>query len=348
MQRVVDFGECRAQIDRLRESETLRHSASLKKLIVYLADASLTGKAHELKEYTVGIEALSKPSDYDPRTDSSVRVLAGKLRQKLDVYYSGEGAQDPIKVQFPKGHFELEFAHQAPAGPKANTAASSLLGSMRFWRVAALLLFAALVAVALSAAWRLEQRAAPALPPSPYPSPEFEAFWAPLIESREPLVVVLGSPLFVRLGHDYLRIPSINRWRDFEGHPRKQELEERFAVEQSFPRYIYTGIGEATGAFLLAKQFTPVKADFRVERSALLSWDEIRAHNVIFLGSVKFNPQMKDLPVPLDFLDEGAITNSRPQPGERQSYDRKAILGPGNILEEYALITRIRGLTGWQ
>ncbi len=348
MQGVPTAEECRAQIDRLLRSEALRHSASLKKLLEYLADASLVGKAHELKEYTVGIEALSKPSEYDPRTDSSVRVLAGKLRQKLKIYYAEEGAQDRILVTFPKGRFELEFARR-PAAPSKGVLATPSPGAERpFWKVAAPFVFAVLLVTALYALWFREQRSAATPAPAAYPSPEFEAFWKPLLESPEPLVIALGSPMFISLGPDYLRIPSINRWEDFEGKPKKRELEKRFGIERSFPRYDYTGIGEALGAFLLAKRLTPMNADLLLVRSILLSWDQIRSQNVVFLGSAKFNPQIKDVPVQLDFLDEGGITNLRPQPGERRIYVKEAVPGSERLLMEYALITRIRGVPGWR
>jgi hypothetical protein len=60
---------------------------------------------------------LAKPSDYDPRTDSSVRVQAGKLRQKLDEYYRTEGAEDPLMVEPPKGGFHLEIRPRAAPVP---------------------------------------------------------------------------------------------------------------------------------------------------------------------------------------------------------------------------------------
>jgi hypothetical protein len=39
-----------------------------------------------LKEYTIGVEALGKPTDYDPRLDPTVRVDISKLRAKLREY----------------------------------------------------------------------------------------------------------------------------------------------------------------------------------------------------------------------------------------------------------------------
>ena len=64
----------RAQLDRVLESETFRNKESLRSLLRYLAEKAMGGEAESLKEYTVGVEHLHKPQDYDPQIDASVRV----------------------------------------------------------------------------------------------------------------------------------------------------------------------------------------------------------------------------------------------------------------------------------
>ena len=93
-----------AQLQRILESRAFHPSEVLRRLLEYLGRKELQGEAEDLKEYTVGIEAFGKPDTYDPKTDSSVRVQAGKLRQKLDEYYRTEGLADPLIVELPKGH----------------------------------------------------------------------------------------------------------------------------------------------------------------------------------------------------------------------------------------------------
>src|SRR5689334_5541363 len=67
----------------------------------------LSGEADQLKEYSVGIDALGKPATYDPRHDSTVRIQVGRLRQKLAEYYRTEGKDDLLIVDLPKGRFKL-------------------------------------------------------------------------------------------------------------------------------------------------------------------------------------------------------------------------------------------------
>ena len=89
----------RAQVDRILQSDTLRNSDALKRLLLYLAEKSISGQADQLKEYTIGLDAFGKPAGYDPRHDSIVRLQVGRLRQKLTEYYLTEGKNDPVVLE---------------------------------------------------------------------------------------------------------------------------------------------------------------------------------------------------------------------------------------------------------
>ena len=64
-------------------------------LLRFLIERTLAGQADQLKEYTVGAEALGRGVAFDPRSDSIVRVEVSRLRGRLDLYYATEGASDP-------------------------------------------------------------------------------------------------------------------------------------------------------------------------------------------------------------------------------------------------------------
>src|SRR4029077_7713124 len=107
-----------AQIQRIVQSKAFRTSAVHRNLLTYLAEKSLAGTADSLKEYTVGLDVFAKPSSYDPRQESVVRMHMARLRQKLTEYYRTEGIEDPIVVDVPKGGFTMTFeARQAPSPP---------------------------------------------------------------------------------------------------------------------------------------------------------------------------------------------------------------------------------------
>ena len=56
-----------------------------------------------IKEYQIATEVFWPGADFDPRLDSTVRVQTGRLRSKLNEYYSGQGSEDRLIVEIPKG-----------------------------------------------------------------------------------------------------------------------------------------------------------------------------------------------------------------------------------------------------
>ena len=89
--------QCFQQIDKLIKSHSLHSSESLCKLLRYLAEHSLDHPGIALKEYQIATEVLGRPAGFDPQSDSTVRVQAGRLRVKLAEYYAHEGPDDPIR-----------------------------------------------------------------------------------------------------------------------------------------------------------------------------------------------------------------------------------------------------------
>jgi hypothetical protein len=82
---------------------------TLQQLLQYLISRALDGSTESLKEYTIGVEAFGRPQDFDPKTDTIVRVQIHRLRQKLREYYDGNDRSDPILVEIPKGHYLPRF-----------------------------------------------------------------------------------------------------------------------------------------------------------------------------------------------------------------------------------------------
>src|SRR5215467_5249774 len=117
--------QCFQQIERLTKSHSLHSSESLCKLLRYLAEHAIDHPGIALKEYQIATEVLGRPVGFDPQSDSTVRVQAGRLRVKLAEYYAHEGVDDPILVEIPKGSYVLSFhlrgrpeALVVPAAPR--------------------------------------------------------------------------------------------------------------------------------------------------------------------------------------------------------------------------------------
>lgn len=95
-------------------SRTFRSASAQKKFLNYAVHESLAGRAQFIKEYSIGTEALGRSSSFDPRLDPIVRTEARKLRVRLGKYYQGEGADDLILIDLPKGSYAPTFGPRDP------------------------------------------------------------------------------------------------------------------------------------------------------------------------------------------------------------------------------------------
>jgi len=139
--------DLRLEVARLLASPMFSHSDAMRRLLAYLAEKAAAGQTEGLKEFTIGVEAFHKPSDYSPQEDPTVRVVASKLRRRLDEYYATEGAARPYRIEIPKGHYGLRLAPQTEAvAPQVSSAA-------RRWRRISMVLAAALVLSLIALAW---------------------------------------------------------------------------------------------------------------------------------------------------------------------------------------------------
>src|SRR3954454_6811726 len=111
----TDEAAVRRQLDRIFASAEFASSKRCQEFLRYVVEKTLAGHADDLKERTIGIELLGRPTSYEPSTDASVRVKAGEVRKRLHTYYSGPGARDELRIDLPPGGYVPEFSANAPA-----------------------------------------------------------------------------------------------------------------------------------------------------------------------------------------------------------------------------------------
>ncbi len=344
----ISSERCRAALRRVLESDALRHSDSLRRLLSYLGEKSLTASSNDLKEYTIGLEAFGKPENYDPQLDPTVRVLASKLRHRLDEYYHREGAEDAIRVDIPRGHYELRFKLRSEEDRPFDP--SALRSEARKWRRRSIALGIAVLGMLFAAAlvfWRTTPGRETLNRTRSVWTPELDLIWEPFLGSDHPVLVVLGTPLFTKIEGQFFRDPNVNLWEKAEQSRQTRFLKRELRSDYAVPAFPYTGVGEAAGAFTLCKLLQSRVPNLTVKRSNMLSWDEIRVNSIIFLGPPKFNQHLKDIPAGGGFaMEGGTIHNLKPQPGERANYTNRWSENHMELLEDYALIQLLPGLHG--
>lgn len=355
---VLEAEAARAQAERIFQSKTFRSSDILRQLLSYLVDASLAGNADELKEYTVAVDALGKPSTYDPRQESAARMQVGRLRQKLAEYYRTEGAGDPIVLDLPKGGFRVVFEQAAfKQGEEAIIDPAPPAPAKAAWRTREIALMAALL-VAIAAGmffarqyWQtrsaLKQQAANDTI-APW-TPEIQQIWDPILSSNRPLVVCIATPMSVMIpGFGFVRDFSVNDWDEVSKSKGITALKDALHAGTVQPNFGYTGVGTATAALLLGQFLGARQKSLVITRANLLSLPELMEENVVFLGPLTGDREIRALRVDQEILLEpDGIRNLHPHTGEPAFVPE----GPGrrggeDSLDTYSLISRVPGLRG--
>ena len=109
-----DAAAVRAQLERILVSPGFANAGRLSRFLRFVVERTLDGEGDQLKEYRLGTEVFDRPSDYDPRLDSIVRVEARRLRSKLAEYYEGPGRADPVAIRVDKGSYTAAFETAIP------------------------------------------------------------------------------------------------------------------------------------------------------------------------------------------------------------------------------------------
>lgn len=152
--------EIRAQLDRILASDSFANAGRVSRLLRYVVERTLAGERDQLKEYVLGVEVFDRSDTYDPRIDSIVRVEARRLRAKLEDYYQGPGAADPVVITMVRGGYVPVFAQPVAREIAAATSTTSAgpttphASKLTRWLALAAIV-GAIVAIVIAGRWAL-------------------------------------------------------------------------------------------------------------------------------------------------------------------------------------------------
>jgi hypothetical protein len=339
------------QIDNIIKSHSLRGSESLCKLLQYLAKQSLYHPEAPLKEYQIATEVYGRPADFDPQTDSTIRVQAGRLRVKLADYYATEGAADPIVVKIPKGSYHLIFEgrtveakpadsraqlHEMPAREARERVVVEVVPAR--WRIAVVLLLVGLVVSLIALGGMLSNRkqldSSAAKSAAAAVSGPLADFWRPFTSGTEEPWVIFSNAAFV--GRPETGMRYYNSQRD-----------ANVAVYDH-----YTGVGEVLAIHALDEAFGTLGRKVLVKRGSLFTLDDVKNNNLIFVGSPSENLSLLDIPNTQEFVFQRvasgkrkgdlSIVNKHPEAEEAEAF--LASPSDASLTEDYAVVGLVPGI----
>ena len=151
----------RKQLDRILSSAGFVRNERLSRFLRFVVQQHLDGKTGEIKESLVGIEVFGRTPGYDTRSDSVVRTEAAKLRTRLNEYYAGKGASDPVLIELPKGGYIPVFYDREAVRETAAIASEAALPPRGKRRRVLVALAGATLLLAAIGLWRFAGRSAP-------------------------------------------------------------------------------------------------------------------------------------------------------------------------------------------
>jgi len=324
-----------SQVERLVNSHTLHGSDSLCKLLRYLADHAVKQPGLALKEYQIATEVFGRSPDFDPHVDSLVRVQAGRLRTKLNEYYSSEGVGDPILVELPKGSYSVTFQPAIPVRPISSAPHDAEPRTIRNVSRAVIALSVALgVAVLVIVALLFVKVTPQTTKADADVPPVFKTFWQKFTSGPEEPWVIFSNGAFV--GRPETGLRYFNAARD----SREAILDH------------YTGVGEVLAVYALDHVLARMHQPIRVKRGSLFSLDDAQNNNLIFVGSPAENLTLLDIPSTHEFIFQRpisgprrgdlAVVNVHPQPEEPKMFFASQSGTP--LTEDYAIVGLVPGM----
>lgn len=374
------------QLEKLLRSRSLSDAETLKAFLRFVVTKSVNNEHEHIKEYVIATEVLGRNSNYDPNVDSAVRVHARRLRAKLQEYYATEGKGDKLVIDLPKGHYTPSFSYvqdenkSAPAEvatTSIDTAVTPLFESppsspTRWLRPTTLGgLTLTLLIGALAFNYRSETRRLRNAPSTQAAdSANIEALlplWSQFLRPPQAILIAYSNTLFERGADDRLKyVKPLDPLATSSVQPNKSQNAGVLSPAGTLAKDAnvdiidyYTGVGEVMGVSTLSSFFSKAGYQFRVKRSLLLSWDDMKTEDIVILGSPLENLFLRQLPQQQDFIFEPnkplralSIVNLKPQPGEPRifvpKFEKVVNEGPTTISvqEDYALVSVLKGLGG--
>ncbi|MGB8031378.1 MAG: hypothetical protein WCF30_17130 [Terracidiphilus sp.] len=328
----------RELLDRILASSVFAKSERLSSLLKYICDRTFAGRGKELNEQVIGEAVFDRRLDYDSSIDGIVRTQASRLRKRLDLYFGGEGADEPMRIVIPRGGyiplFEPRTSVPIPlANPGSGVAAAPASSSeprvasaprslsvIVAWGLVAILGFG-VVAILVHDRGVLANGGSNSAPVHSFPIPIFSPGQPTLIVPSDTGLVISEASmnrdvgLAEYLSGDYLK-------------PGSKTPNDREKLASELGRRRYTSIVDLEVAGSLSEIARAEKNKFEVRYARDVRPNDLKQGNVILLGAAEGNPWVELFERNMNFVisknwKNGVFTvfNRSPQGNEARQWD---------------------------
>ena len=114
------------ELERINASNEFHAKPVMQRMLSYLVTEYVEGRSDQIKGYSVGLDVFGQGSDFDPARSAVVRNNAVRLRNLLTTYYLGEGRNNPLRIDIPKGNYVPQVSRNRNNGSIVNGAATDI------------------------------------------------------------------------------------------------------------------------------------------------------------------------------------------------------------------------------
>ena len=335
-----------ALLERIVGSPQFRRAARLREFLVFVGRESIQNGSAPIHEQEIGAAVFARPTTYDTGIDNIVRVNATELRKRLELYFSADGAEEPVVVEMPRGSYTLIFharaalppaleppslqqpvqvpsGESAPQLPSAAAVPAIASRASGLWQAVALLL----LFVSAIMAWqnlRLRGELSPWRKGA-----ALRSFWAEFLDRGQEADVVLADTSFALAEDIEQRSIPLSSYLDY-GYKRVDNIDGLSSDRREDIQRVLDRNNGSAGDFIVAQRIVALdhaSSSLRVKFAREYTSEAIKTNSVILIGSRQSNPWVELFDSRMNFSIEydpsrhsSAIQNRKPRAGEESMY----------------------------
>lgn len=298
-------------MEKLLTNPLFRNSRRYPSLLRYVVEHALAGETSQLKERTLGVEVFGRDPHYDTNLDPVVRTTAGEIRKRIAQYYHEGGHEHEIRIDLPSGsyvpEFHLPISRIAAVAPPPRTRSTVL-----YWTPVPVL-----VGVLLLILWI-----------QPWNSRPLDQFWAPLLNSSNPVLLCIAPANISVVTPDH------------PGDASGLSLEEVQRLESQ-----HVAVSDATTMSRLAGILQSHAKPYHIRNAAFTNFRELRDGPVILIGAFN-NPWTLRLTSPLRYTFARDRESHLSWISDRENPSKRDWVVPGlgavaQLTEDYGILARM-------
>jgi hypothetical protein len=345
------------------QSSPFRTTRQCQDLLRYVVEHTLSGEDQSLRERIIGAQVFGRRPDYDTSEDPVVRIRAADVRKRLAQFYQGiHGAGPAVRIDIPPGSYRATFdwppaaALQAGDPAFAETIAHTsepvfktperpiqqeksdeinIIGSTQLrplYKRSSIWVAASLLLILACGGWYR-------LTPSRRADADFDRFWSPMLQGRQPILICMGSNVVYQLSHEFM----VRYFQDRHLENRSMETYVALPPNTTIPARdlepsldSFVALGDVSAASRLVATVTQKGRSYEERFPPDISFAELQHSPAILVGG--FNNQLTmTLTKDLRFV---LAQNSRIE--DRQNRSKNWVVlsnGDARATEDYAIVS---------